>query len=251
MPLQAITNAPYLNRIQLTLGGTSSPPTAYVGPFVQSGPLGAFNPVRDLSVYVDGVLQTIQSASFDANNNRYLIYAGQTFNTQGFVQVIHHVPNPPFVDANSNELTGFALIGSFIPGSDVVQPQMVLTASPSTAVIIAGEPVPPSVNLLWVTVGVGKVQMEAGGSPPINTGFLGASGIYILSLIGDSAGTIVLTMTGYDSSGNPILVGSPPAPLTVTTTVTITLSTESFFLQEDGTSRFLLEDGSGYFILEL
>src|SRR5258708_5213318 len=87
--LQAETNAPYPNRIQLLLA-------PFVGPFVQDGPLGAFDPRRDLSVYVDGQLLTVQTFSFDAVNNRYLLYMSSAFNLQGLIQVIHHIPSPPF-----------------------------------------------------------------------------------------------------------------------------------------------------------
>jgi len=85
----AQTNAPYLNRIQLVCA-------PFTGPFVQDGPLGEFDPRRDLQVYVDGVLQTIQTFSFDAVNNRYLLYLANAINLQGVIQVIHHVPSPPF-----------------------------------------------------------------------------------------------------------------------------------------------------------
>jgi hypothetical protein len=83
------TNAPYPNRIQWMLGN-------YTGPFTQDGPLGDFDPRRDLEVYVDGTLVPVRSFTFDAPNNRYLLYMNQNINLQGVVQVIHHMPNPPF-----------------------------------------------------------------------------------------------------------------------------------------------------------
>lgn len=88
--MQVITNSPYPNRIQILC-------TPYIGPFVQAGPLGLFNPIRDLDIYADGVRQTVQTYSFDAVNNRYLLYMSQTFNLQGVIQVVHHMPSPPFV----------------------------------------------------------------------------------------------------------------------------------------------------------
>ena len=87
--VQVITNSPYPNRIQILC-------TPYIGPFVQAGPLGLFNPARDLDIYVDGVQQIVQTFSFDQNNNRYLIYLSGSFNLQGVVQVVHHMPSPPF-----------------------------------------------------------------------------------------------------------------------------------------------------------
>ena len=87
--MQAETNAPYPNRIQLLLA-------PFAGPFVQDGPLGAFDPRRDLEVYVDGVRQVVQTFAFDAANNRYLLYLQNAINLQGTIQIVHHVPSPPF-----------------------------------------------------------------------------------------------------------------------------------------------------------
>lgn len=87
--MQAITNAPYPNRIQILC-------SPFVGPFIQNGPLGAFDPRRDVDVYVDGVLIPVHSFTFDVPNNRYLLYMVQSINVQGVIQVIHHMPSPPF-----------------------------------------------------------------------------------------------------------------------------------------------------------
>ena len=110
----AETNAPYLNRIQLVL---TAP---YVGPFVQAGPLGSFNPTRDLEVYVDGALIPVQTWSFDVVGNRYLLFMPQPINLQGVIQVVHRVPSPPFRDAGSLRLLGFALIATFSSSGDAV-----------------------------------------------------------------------------------------------------------------------------------
>jgi hypothetical protein len=88
--MYAQTNLSYPNRIQLVLAPLQ-------GPFAQDGPLGAFDPRRDLRVYVDGTLQTVQGFSFDAANNRYLLFTATAINLQGVIQVVHHVPSPPFV----------------------------------------------------------------------------------------------------------------------------------------------------------
>jgi hypothetical protein len=260
----AFTNGAYPNRVQLVV----SPP--FVGPFTQPGPLGAFNPVRDLSIYADGALQTISSFSFDTNNSRYLIYLIQAIDPQSFVQVVHHVPNPPFMDlvagsipdsfvlledgsillledggvveleSSVSELPnvpGFALVATFIPAGDIVSPEMALTPVPSTAIFAGGTITPNVIDLLWLTAGVAQVIIT--GTNGLDTGFLGPSGVYFLDLTGSGSGwgvswgnfwgggtqgpgTIILTMTGYDAVGNPILVGSPPILLTVTATITIT-----------------------------
>jgi hypothetical protein len=83
------TNLPYPNRIQIVLA-------PFIGPFAQDGPLGAFDPRRDLEVYVDGVLQVVQSFSYDAVNNRYLLFMQNSINTQGVVQIVFHVASPSF-----------------------------------------------------------------------------------------------------------------------------------------------------------
>lgn len=112
MAIYAETNAPYPNRIALYLA-------PYVGPFFQNGPLVTFNPIRDLQVYVDGTLQTIQTWSFDSVNNRYLLYLNQAFNLQGVVQVVHHVPDPPFysIVPAGNPLILYLSLGES-PGED-------------------------------------------------------------------------------------------------------------------------------------
>lgn len=88
--LTTVTNAPYPNRIQLLLGD-------YIGPLIKpTSPPLEFDPTVDLEVYVDGIPLVIQNASYDAVNNRYLLFADRPFNLQGVIQIIHHVPNPPF-----------------------------------------------------------------------------------------------------------------------------------------------------------
>jgi hypothetical protein len=87
--MYAETNQPYPNRIQLVC-------TPFVGPFVQDGPLGAFDPRRDIEVWIDGVLTPVQTFTFDVANNRYLLYMSAAFNLQGVIQLVHHVPDPPF-----------------------------------------------------------------------------------------------------------------------------------------------------------
>jgi hypothetical protein len=100
--MQAITNEPYPNRLQLVC-------TPYLGPFEQEGPLGLFDPARDLSIFCDGAPLTVQTSYFDSINNRYLIFMTQAFNLQGFIQVVHHVPNPPFAFTSAALVLGIQL----------------------------------------------------------------------------------------------------------------------------------------------
>lgn len=109
--IQAVANSRYPNRIELKLG-------TILGPLASNGgspPLGFFDPRRDIQLYVDGIRIPIINFSFDVPQNRYLLYTYQLFNVLGTVQIIHHMPEPPFVDTSSPPLVvpGFALVASF------------------------------------------------------------------------------------------------------------------------------------------
>lgn len=110
-PMVIETNQPYLNRIQWILGSD------YAGPFVQDGPLGLLDPRRDLEIYVDGVLTPVLSYTFDTANNRYLMYTERPFNLQGVIQVVHHMPSPPFKFVSSSTPRGFGNVFGDIFGS--------------------------------------------------------------------------------------------------------------------------------------
>lgn len=122
--MRAETDGAFNDRIQLLLDSV-------LGPFSQDGPLGAFDPRRDLEVYVDGKHIPVRTFSFDANNNRYLLFMDQQFNLQGVVQVVHHMPSPSFLTGIVGwgggwglywgfgpppaPVGGFALLGTFVP----------------------------------------------------------------------------------------------------------------------------------------
>jgi len=101
----------------------------YAGPFSQSGPLGSFDPTRDLEVYVDGVPIPVQTWSFDAFANRYLLYMPQLIDLQGVIQVVYHVPSPAFLDSAATPVQGFALIAVF--SLDAGDPNYLLQESTS------------------------------------------------------------------------------------------------------------------------
>jgi len=86
--VQAIYNKPYPNRLQLALGSVFGP--------LQSTVLGDFDPRRDLQVYNNGKIVTIDSFSFDSDYNRYLLYFKEPLDPTTPIQVIYHIPNPPF-----------------------------------------------------------------------------------------------------------------------------------------------------------
>lgn len=200
--LLAETNAPYPDRIQLLCG-------SYTGAFLQSGPLGAFNPVRDLEVYVDGTLIPVRSFSFDADNNRYLLYLEQRFNLQGVIQIIHHMPSPPFQDRSTtpNTIPGFAILASYSEQGDSTLPP---------SVSLANKVIGTSVYLIWETVNVATIHLTAnnGVDAAYDSGSITTVGSGLLVLTGRFTVNTQVTLTGYNSSGAVVA--------TTTSTVTIT-----------------------------
>lgn len=94
------------NCIQLVLNGVT-------GPFTQAaGPLGSFNPQRDLTVYIDGSRVDIGQAWFDSSHNQYLLFMKKIVSPYSVVQVVHHVPEPPF-SVGATTLPGFATIATY------------------------------------------------------------------------------------------------------------------------------------------
>ncbi len=94
MPIQAVVNPLYPNRIQLVLGVEAGD---LVGPFIQPN-AAPFDPTVDLQLYIGGVQIPIQTWSFDASNNQYLLYTYSNFDfSSAVVQVIFHMPLPPFM----------------------------------------------------------------------------------------------------------------------------------------------------------
>jgi len=86
----------YPTRIAFYLEGLNGPLT--------SATLGAFDPNRDLLIFVDGIPQKLQSWSFDLNNNRYLLFTETNIDMEGIIQVVHHMPSPPFTGTVSASL---------------------------------------------------------------------------------------------------------------------------------------------------
>lgn len=78
----------YPNRLALVLGDLQGPVTSFT--------LGDFDPRRDSTAWVGGSLQTIESFTYDAINNRYLIFLAQPIDLSQQIQLIHHMPLSPF-----------------------------------------------------------------------------------------------------------------------------------------------------------
>ena len=197
--MYAQTNSPYPNRIQLVLA-------PFNGPFIQNGPLGAFDPRRDLQVYVDGSLQPVQTFSFDAGNNRYLLFMASAINLQGVIQIIHHVPSPPFESETSQQLPGFAIIASFVQqGDSSLPPQAQLYAVPFTTVSLTVAPGQP-VNLLWDTLNVAFVRITGnnGVDPSFDTGLVSTAGAGIYVASHGFTQSIVLVLQAYDQTRTAI-----------------------------------------------
>jgi hypothetical protein len=55
-----------------------------------------FNPMTDVEVWVDGIQIQVKSFLYDAATTTYQLYLGISLTTDNVVQVIHHMPNPPF-----------------------------------------------------------------------------------------------------------------------------------------------------------
>ena len=201
------TDYSFNNRIQLVC-------SPFTGPFIQSGSgtLGNFNPSRDLEVYIDGVLIPVVSFVFDLANNRYLLYTESPINTQGIIQVIHHMPFPPFKDHNNNVLGGFAKIGSYSnEGDGGLPPTAVLVCSPSIA--LAGTPV----TLYWFTVNVPYIKITGG---LVNTGIIHTSGSGAYLLDEGVYSTTLFSLVGYNSNMDILL--------TVTATVGVSGALNGF-----------------------
>jgi hypothetical protein len=217
------TNLPYPNRIQWILNN-------YQGPLSQDGPLGDFDPRRDLEVYVDGVLIPVRTFSFDTLNNRYLFFMESTFNLQGVVQIIHHMPNPAFV-TNGGLIYGFgSAFGWYFGGStsgQVTLQSFALIASYSTAGDTSNTPsaalavVPNNTTLgvplvlIWNTTNIAQIEITAnnGIDPPFDSGLIDTFGSGIYTLPNGVSTTTIFTMKAYDTSG--YLALSPTATVTL------------------------------------
>ena len=92
--ITAMVNTPHPDRIQLLLGSLHGP--------LFSDTLGAFDPRRDVAVYLNGRKVVPKAFTFDSPNNRYLLFLSEVivFDPPPIVQLLHHMPSSPFISPN-------------------------------------------------------------------------------------------------------------------------------------------------------
>jgi hypothetical protein len=194
-----IVNLPYPNRIQLV----ASTALSYLLPLSSAGALGSFDPRRDVSVYVDGARVTVRTFTFDAVNNRYLLYTDVPFNVQGVVQVSHSMPSPPFIFLSGQTLPGFTVAAIYSANPDDLISSATLTAQPTNA--LAGAPI----QLFWTSSNVDSVRIVGGG---FDSGLISTTGFGSCIISAGLAATATLTLTGFNNS---ISVCSSMATVTI------------------------------------
>ena len=103
---------------------------------------------------MDGNLLTVQSSSFDALNNRYLLFVDRIFNLNGVIQGVHHVPSPSFLGG-----TGAFPDGASASGSEMVNAPELSSATSFTS--------PPTSSTFGDAV---TFTVHVGGGGPTPTG---------------------------------------------------------------------------------
>jgi hypothetical protein len=205
-PPSTLTNTPYQNRIQLLLG------SGYVGP-LQSNALGAFNPARDLEVYVDGDIQKIASASFDPIYNRYLIFTAAPFVPgASVVQVVYHMPQNAFFDQNYNYFPGFAQVTPNTTQGDPAVPTVTVAVRPPLVHTA-------QVALYWNAVNVPQITVTS--STGFGSGLVSAAAVAgVFYAPAAAAGNYTATITGFDANGNVIIIGGNQLSQTIPFSIT-------------------------------
>jgi hypothetical protein len=83
------------------------------GPFSRTvnGTAVAFNPITDLEIWLNGTLISVESSGFSASTNTYMIYLSVFPDSGDLLQIIHHMPSPPFT-SGSTTVYGFAIVST-------------------------------------------------------------------------------------------------------------------------------------------
>ena len=90
---RAVVNRPSPFRLQLILEDLTGPLRNSSGPF---------DPRKHIAIYNGGRQIGVDSYSWDPNRNRYLVFLQEALDFDIPIQVIHHVPTPPFAEDLSN-----------------------------------------------------------------------------------------------------------------------------------------------------
>jgi len=201
MGISAVVNGNYSTRIQLQLGSLTGP--------LSSSALGAFDPRRDLDIYVDGAPMKILSFTFVVASNQYFMFTAHSFSPTAIVQVIHHMPVGPFTASNGS-VPGFALIASVATGFDTLTPAIGISTAPT----LTNQTVP----VIWSAAAVPQVRIVCSAAG-FDTGVfpvLSAAGVVYMPPF-TAEGTYPVTITAYDLSGTLL---SAPAAITVNSVIT-------------------------------
>ena len=113
---RVVVNRPHPFRLQLILVGLMGP--------LASPSLGAFDPRRDVTIYNGGSPMGVSSYTYDPARNRYLVFLQAPLDFDRPIQVIHHVPSPPFAEEEGN-----AVLSEVAPGHDpdlLVNPAVII-----------------------------------------------------------------------------------------------------------------------------
>ena len=94
MIARAIANRPTPYRLQLVLNDLTGP--------LSNSAIGMFDLRKHVAIYNGGRLIGVDSFTWDSNRNRYLIFLKQALDFELPIQVIHHVPSPPFSESEGN-----------------------------------------------------------------------------------------------------------------------------------------------------
>jgi hypothetical protein len=200
-----VLNPAYPNRIQLRLG--------YIqGPLATAAGL-SFDPGSDLEVSIDGTLTSIQSFTFDALANRYLMFVASTIPVTSLVQVTYHMPATRFLDSGGNPVPGFSRVGRISDAVDTVIPQVALGAPTSS-------PANQGVAVVWSASGVAQYELTgtngySSGLQPVGIG----SGSILISDF-TTPGSFTITIAGLDALGQPVFFTTKPVASTVSILIT-------------------------------
>lgn len=202
MALALLINANYPNRIELQLG-------ALTGPFTASST--ALDPRQVFELYVDGDPKPIVSFSFDATNNRYLLFTAKPISATQVVQLIYHIPSPVYA-SGAGTLPGFALVAGVSTAVDTVNPTVGLQ-------VPARNVVNHTIPFTWNATAVAQIRITttSGYDSGLLSSTASAGVVYATGF--SSSGDYTATIAAYDDSGSPIEVSGTALTATIPLTI--------------------------------